>query len=238
MILQCISSSTISLLLNGSPTKCFSPSRGLRQGDPISPYLFILCMEGFSRIISNAVSENLIIPVKPAVHAPRIYHLFFADDCILFTRATCPSITDLLHVINQFCAASGQLINFHKSSMHFSSRLSPAARQDICSMLNMSPMPFHEKYLGISLFISKNKTKFFDGTVSKMKSRLLTWQGKLINQAGRTTQIQSVLNIMGLPNVLSPFTRLYFETNEFCPETILVEQEASKRDILEVLVIC
>ncbi|XP_026410952.1 uncharacterized protein LOC113306204 [Papaver somniferum] len=188
--------STVSLMLNGSPTTSFTPTRGLFQGDPISPYLFILCMEGFSRIISHVVSSNIILPFKPAIHAPHISHLYFADDCILFTRDSGSSITNLLQIINRFCATSGQLVNFNKSSVHFSSKLSDSAKADICHMLQMKPMPLHEKYLGVSLFISKNKTKCFESAITKMQSRLPVWQGKLINQAGRSTQIQSVLNTM------------------------------------------
>ncbi|KAA3477681.1 reverse transcriptase [Gossypium australe] len=62
------------------------PERGLCQGDPLSPYLFLFCMEAFSRILIQAQNNDLIRGIRASVHCPRINHLFFADDTLLFIR--------------------------------------------------------------------------------------------------------------------------------------------------------
>lgn len=87
MISQYISTSSFSILLNGSPFCFFKPHRGLRQGDPLSPFLFILVMEGLTRLIAKAKNDNRMHGIKIARQAPPITHLLFADDLMVFFRA-------------------------------------------------------------------------------------------------------------------------------------------------------
>lgn len=103
LINYCVSTASISLFMNGVPMEPIFPTRGLRQGDSISPYLFILYMESFRRLIINATKKKLLDPIKPNAAFPEISHLFFANDCILFTKGNknlpliiCISSTSLL----------------------------------------------------------------------------------------------------------------------------------------------
>jgi len=82
-----ISATSISLLWNGSRTEHFQPLRGLRQGDPVSPYHFVLCMERLGDMIGKAVQEGNWHPLHITPEGPRISHLFFADDVLLFAKA-------------------------------------------------------------------------------------------------------------------------------------------------------
>ncbi|XP_026443079.1 uncharacterized protein LOC113342926 [Papaver somniferum] len=159
LINQCISTSSISIILNGSPTASFVPSRDLRQGDALSPYIFILCMEAFNRMLQKAEDTGLIKPLHPADRGPK-------------------------------------MVNLQKSSIHFSKNLDVTAKQFIMHLVRMKFMPLNEKYLGINLFIGRTKNDCFDETTNKMDFRLQSWQGKLINQAGRSTQIQAVVGTM------------------------------------------
>lgn len=190
----CISTARISILFNGTPTDYFSSSRGLRQRDSISPYLFILCMEGFSTMISNAVNNKMIDAVIPARGGPAISHLLFADDCMLFTKSSGRSIENLLEIISKFTSSSGQLVKLEKSSVIFSHNLSVATREDISQMLKMKPMSNEEKYLGTQLKIPRSKDKFFDDTVDRMHHKLQAWQGKILSLAAHATQIQASLS--------------------------------------------
>lgn len=87
LILNCISSSSISLLWNGCRTDGFTPMRGLRQGDPLSPYLFVLCMERLGDMIAKEVRENRWMSVQVSNNGHRISYPFFADDVLLFPKA-------------------------------------------------------------------------------------------------------------------------------------------------------
>ncbi|XP_026396445.1 uncharacterized protein LOC113291087 [Papaver somniferum] len=118
LIMQCIGITKISILLNGAPCNSYIPTRGIRQGDPFSPYLFIILMEAFSRQLLYAEQNGSIEGIKIAPRDPSISHLFFADDCLLFTTADLYNVNNLLQIIDSFGNASGQLLNFNKSSRH------------------------------------------------------------------------------------------------------------------------
>ncbi|XP_026434566.1 uncharacterized protein LOC113332083 [Papaver somniferum] len=171
-------------------------TRGLRQRDSLSPYLFIMCMEDLSRMIHTEVERKEIRPIYPAKGGPPVSHLFFADDCILFSTAKRKSIEKLKNVIHKFCEASCEMVNLSKSSLHFSKRLNEGIKDDISEMMGMKTIPLDEKNLGIDLFIGRRKTKCFSNIQDKMKKRIQQWQDGMVNQAGRSTQIQSVTNSM------------------------------------------
>lgn len=88
LIWHCISSPTMQVLWNGEALEEFTPSRGIRQGDPISPYLFVLCIERLFQAIETKVNEGRWIPIQVSRGGPKISHLAFADDLIFFTEAS------------------------------------------------------------------------------------------------------------------------------------------------------
>ena len=88
LIMMCLTTASFSVLINGEPRGTITPSRGLRQGDPISPYLFLLCAEGLTALLRKKEAVGLIRGVAVSRLAPSIAHLFFVDDCIIFCRAT------------------------------------------------------------------------------------------------------------------------------------------------------
>ena len=88
LIMECISSVSYSILINGEPTRVIHPSRGIRQGDPLSPYLFLLCTEGLHSLLHQAETSGQIRGVSICRNGPRLTHLFFADDSLVFCRAS------------------------------------------------------------------------------------------------------------------------------------------------------
>lgn len=116
--MSCVSSASTSILFNGGTLDPFLPLRGIRQGDPLSPYLFILCMEVLGRIIEDKCSKKIWNPVKASIIGLAFSHLFFADD-LLFAKADTLNCTSIREALDEFCMISGQKINLTKSKVLF-----------------------------------------------------------------------------------------------------------------------
>ena len=100
-IMSCVKSVSYLVLLNGVPGSNIKPSRGLRQGDPLSPYLFLVCAMGLQGLLHKAESEGLIRGVSICRNGPRVSHLFFVNDSVLFCCAKeskCKVILDILSI--------------------------------------------------------------------------------------------------------------------------------------------
>ena len=106
-IYQCISTVQYSLLLNGGVCQGFKPSRGLRQGDPLSPYLFILGSEILMRLINREVDQKNISAIKVVSTAPPISRLCYVDDVIIFYKAKHFELVSLKKCLEKYCSWSG-----------------------------------------------------------------------------------------------------------------------------------
>lgn len=113
-ILALIKSTNFSILVNGSPSATFSPSRGIRQGDPLSPFLFVILMEGLSRYIHKAKSEGRIKGLRPFPSTPATTHQQFADDTMLHGSPTVKEAKALKAILFLFSKASGMEVNHSK----------------------------------------------------------------------------------------------------------------------------
>ena len=107
------------VLINGEPRGFITPSRGLRQGYPISPYLFLLCAEGLSAMLRKAEESHNMRGIKSSQHGVCISHLLFADDNLLFCCATVEECQQLLNLLGVYEATSGQAINRQKNFIVF-----------------------------------------------------------------------------------------------------------------------
>ena len=153
----------------------FQPTRGLRQGDPLSPYLFLICMEVLTRVLRKAIlTKKSSIGFKITPKAEKIPCLLFADDSLLFCRTNLESCRHLSNLLSKFCQSSGQLINFHKSSVTFSKNASAHDRQVVSSIFKITHQDILGKYLGCSMFKGRPNTEMFLDLVNKTASKLQT----------------------------------------------------------------
>lgn len=121
--MQCIATVSYSVLVNESPSKILKPACGLRQGDPLSPYLFVLCMEALSRNLQVAEIQNQFSGIKIGRNSKAISHLFFADDCNVYFKCDLDACARVKHVFDNYALASGQVINFNKLGIGVSNNL-------------------------------------------------------------------------------------------------------------------
>jgi len=112
---MCMESVNYQVLINGEKVGPIVPKRGLRQGDPLSPSLFILCAEGLSALLKRTEARGDIHGVKVCRGASLLTHLLFADDCFLFCRANMRETTKMKEILQAYEVMLGQAINFQKS---------------------------------------------------------------------------------------------------------------------------
>lgn len=117
LIMRCVTSVTYSVVLNGSDFGSIIPERGIRQGDPLSPYLFLFCAEALSALFKREESRGKILGLSVCNGAPTISHLMFADDTLIFCKANKHSAQSIRDVLGFYERASGQIINSQKSSI-------------------------------------------------------------------------------------------------------------------------
>jgi hypothetical protein len=176
LVMMCVTSASYSVLVNGNPVGMISPSRGLRQGDPISPYLFLLCAEALSSLLIQADNEGTIEGVSTSKRGPRINHLFFADDSLLFCRAGQDQWNRLSMILGTYEKASGQQLNKEKTGIFFSRNTPPETRKKFLEIARIPPSQRYDTYLGLPALIGKSRTAAFQGIKDKVWKRLQDWK--------------------------------------------------------------
>lgn len=140
LMMTCITSVSYSILINGEPKGMVVPTRGIRQGDPLSPFLFLLCTEGLNGLISQAANQGDIKGFDLCRNSPRLTHLLFVDDSLLFYRATEQECNNILEILDVYGSCSGQQINRNKTTIFFSKFTSDEKREHIKQALGVTKM--------------------------------------------------------------------------------------------------
>ncbi|GLT95486.1 hypothetical protein SLE2022_131660 [Rubroshorea leprosula] len=193
LIMSMVSSSSISVLVNGDKTKSFLPSRGIRQGDPLSPYLFIICMEFLSLKISTDMERGLWKGSKAGRRGPLLSHIFFADDLIFIGKATVENCYYLKNLLDFFCSRSGQCVNPSKSKLFFSKNVVEEVRDSLSTILGFSQTTDIGTYLGVPISAKKPTKSKCQFIIDKVRAKLAGWKSRYLSLAGRVTLTSSVL---------------------------------------------
>ena len=120
LMMLCVKTVTYSILVNGEPKGMITPTRGIRQGDPLSPFLFLLCTEGLNGLINQAFQQGHIKGYALCRNSSKLTHLLFANDSLLFCRATIEECQRILDILEVYGRCSGQQINQSKTTIFFS----------------------------------------------------------------------------------------------------------------------
>eukprot|EP00253_Pinus_taeda_P012127 PITA_12127 len=191
-----ISSAFFSILINGIPTSTFRASRGIRQGDPLSPFLFIIMAEGLGRSIKNAIQTQKLKGIT--LHqAPTVSHQQFVDDNMIFGYSSVQEARALNSLLLPFSKASGTLINSVKSQIFFFNT-HPTTQRAIARILGFSIASLPSKYLGAPLFAYARKHSSWTSLLEKLEAKLSLWTHRSLNMASRMILIKAVLQSMPL----------------------------------------
>lgn len=168
MIMLCVTTISFSFKLNGDLVGYVHPERGIQPGDPLSPYLFVICVEGLSASLTKATINEDLQGIKVCRDAPSIHHLFFADDSFLFAHGTIGECLNIKQVLCSYKMASGQVLNFEQSYVSFSPNLTSYDKQLLADCLGMRRVDFHDKYLGLLVLDRKSKKETFEFATDKL----------------------------------------------------------------------
>ena len=191
----CISTASFSVLVNGSPTGFFPSSRGLRQGDPLSPYLFVIGMETLSRLLNRANVGNYFSGTKFVDGRGEemvISHLLYADDTLLFCKADKDELKFISWTLMWFEAVSGLKINLNKSEIIPIGTV--ANMEELALELGCKVGTLPTTYLGLPLGAKHKALSVWDSVEERFRKRLASWKLQYISKGGRVTLIRSSLS--------------------------------------------
>ncbi|KAJ0938893.1 putative RNA-directed DNA polymerase [Helianthus annuus] len=214
-------SARTSLLVNGSPTEEFPMERGVRQGDPLSPFLFIIAMEGLSALVNLAVERGVFRGITLPNNGPIISYTMYADDVMFVGEWDPDNLKNLKRILRIFYLMSGLKINFHKSrlvgvgvsemeSLHFANII--GCKREFLPIM----------HLGLPLGANMKYVKNWDPVLQKFKNKLNNWKAKSLSFGGHLTLVKSVLT--SLP--------LYFLSMFKAPSKVIKSLDSIRRKFL------
>ncbi|GKV23692.1 hypothetical protein SLEP1_g33394 [Rubroshorea leprosula] len=192
LIMFSVTSVQLGILWNGEPLPFFRPQRGLRQGDPLSPYLFILVMERLAHMIQKRVASRTWQPFKLSRGGVSLSHLFFADDLMLFAQASTAQLDIIMDCLNQFAKSSGLVLNLQKSKLFFSPNVHSAVANSLSARCDIPLTSNLGTYLGIPITHTRHSHKNYGYILEKVQRRLSNWKSANLSLAGRKILVQSV----------------------------------------------
>lgn len=187
----CVTTVSYRFSINGTPSKILKAKRGLRQGDPMSPLLFVLIMEYFHRVLQS-LSRVPNFNFHPKCEKMKIINLCFADDILMFVRGDLESIKLLMDKVRDFSASTGLKISILKSKIYFGgvddNTINQIQQETGFAVGNM---PF--RYLGVPLASKKLTVSQCQPLIEKMLARLKHWSTRLLSYVGRVQLLKSVI---------------------------------------------
>lgn len=190
-----LSSAKMSISINGKHHGYFSYTRGVRQGDPLSPLLFCLAEEVMSRSITKLVRKGTLSLIQGSRNNPAPSHILYADDIMIFCKGTAANIHALTDLFINYSQVSEQFVNPQKSLI-FARSISPLRLTNISHQIgfNIGTLPF--TYLGVPIFKGKPKTFHLQPITDKIRLKLSTWKASLLSLSGRVQLVRSVIQSM------------------------------------------
>jgi hypothetical protein len=197
LVWRLISNCWFSVIINGTANGFFKAGRGIRQGDPLSPTLFVIAAEAFIRGIHTLTVYSQIQRFGIPSGCPLISSLSFADDIVIFSNGNRSSVRRLVRFIQLYERCSGQRVNSSKSCFIPARDMIHSRVSWVESFTGFRASSLPLPYLGIVLYRGRKLNAIFDPLTDKVRGKIIRWNSSFLSQAGRLVLIQSVLCSMG-----------------------------------------
>ena len=195
-IMSCIESVSYSFLINGSPQGLVKPSRSLRQGDPLSPHIFILCTEVLAALCARGQADGSLSGIRVCRNSPFINHLLFADDTMFFCKTKPSCVTALMKILSIYEVVSGLKINTQKSAITFSAKTPATVRARVKETTSIAMEGGIGKYLGLPEQFGRRKRDIFVSILDRIRQKSHSWTARFLSGAGEQVMLKSVLSAM------------------------------------------
>nr|XP_016469034.1 PREDICTED: uncharacterized protein LOC107791464 [Nicotiana tabacum] len=193
MIWRTMGNNWYSIIITGTRCGFFHSTRGLKQGDPLAPSLFIIRVELLFRMLNNLTHDQFFNGLYIEWRDPQINHLTFADDIIIFTSGGRASLQKIMEILNNYEHTSRQQINRQKSHFMVSPPAFPATIRGVQQITGFTKKESPITYMGCPLYIGRMRIVYFNSLVAKVISRIKGWQSRILSYGGRATMIKHVL---------------------------------------------
>ncbi|VFQ96003.1 unnamed protein product [Cuscuta campestris] len=216
LVYWAISNIWYSVIINGIREGFFHSTRGLQQGDPLSPSLFILSAEVLSRSLAQLYTDPTVARFTQPRDAPHIHHLAYADDIVIFTSARGDTLEKVRAVLHSYEQISGQAVSLPKSAFYMHPKALAPVLERVRDTLGCSldVLPF--TYLGCPIYHGRKRIHYFDPVLKKMRDKCCAWMGRYLSPGGKAIMIKSVLQ--AIPTHLL--------AAHFPPKTVIREMES------------
>ena len=184
LIMVCIKMVTYSILVNGEPQGLIQPTKGIRQGDPLSPFLFLLCTEGLHELIQQSARMGELKGLSISRNGPQLTHLLFADDSLLFCRATIEECRKIMEILEIYEEESGQKVNKNKTAIFFSKSTPEGTKDEIKEALSLQEIVHYDKYLGLPSLVGRKKKGEFQFYQAKSVAEIIRLGRKAFISSG------------------------------------------------------
>lgn len=190
-IMACVKSARFTILFQGKGDGFITPTRGIRQGCALSPYIFIICMNILSALLLNELQQGKLKGLKLARSAPPLTNLMYANDLLLMGITDLTEVRCIKKTLDLFCQLSGQSFLPEKSKLWFS-KVTPLARiRTTIRILRATFAGENETYLGS--LVNASRASAFLPLLQKIDNKLHAWKARLLSQAGKIILMRSVL---------------------------------------------
>lgn len=190
---ECVTTASANVLVNGSPLGEFSLGRSIRQGDPLSPFLFLIAAEGLNLLTRRAVKEGLLKAVEVGRDRVEITHTQYADDTVFVVDENLGNVSSIIWLLKSFELVSCLSVNFEKSSV-FGLNLQPCIVESIAGVLGCRVGIGSIPYLGLNIGGRVKGKDAWSEVVDKMLKKLKGWESRLVSMGGRATLVKSTLS--------------------------------------------
>ncbi|KAL3623019.1 hypothetical protein CASFOL_031835 [Castilleja foliolosa] len=213
LIFRNLSNIQYTIFVNGEYYGLFKSLRGVRQGDPLSPLIFILGQQILSHNLKHLTAIGCLEPYRLSRKTTGVSHLMFADDMILFCNGGQKNMKRIKELLQMYEVSSGQQINYHKSEMYLSRHICEDRKKALQALMHCKTAELPFQYLGAPIYKGRGKSSYFEAVIQKIIRKMEGWKSNFLTFSGKALLLKTVLGSIPVTrahNLVNPRLQICF----------------------------